>query len=285
MSSPSGEIKHVSDTALMVAGCRALETARSDGFVHDPFAERLAGERGMAIVRSIPRPEMMCFGIGVRSRFMDELITNCITGNSITTVLSIGCGLDSRPWRLDLPANLRWIEIDFPDMLEYKTGVMASEKPRCRLEHLPADLTGAAQRRQVFERAPAAPGLMITEGLLMYLASDIVEALAAEPAAVSGIRYWLSDITSPGFARNIGMDSYQSIQDMRAAGHLDGLQILDVVYRNGWASVDRRSYLTGDIAFAADRIRRMMNIPPGTPLPAPTLPLDDPTGVHLFGRV
>jgi len=48
------------------------------------------------------------------------------------------------------------------------------------------------------------------------------------------------------------MDSYQSIQDMRAKGHLDGLQILDVVYRNGWASVDRRSYLTGESFTVAD---------------------------------
>ncbi|HLH15823.1 MAG TPA: class I SAM-dependent methyltransferase, partial [Bryobacteraceae bacterium] len=61
MSEAPSEIAHVSDTALMVAACRALETECADGFVHDPFAARLAGERGMAILQALPRPEMMRF--------------------------------------------------------------------------------------------------------------------------------------------------------------------------------------------------------------------------------
>jgi O-methyltransferase involved in polyketide biosynthesis len=41
MSSTLGELNHVSDTALMVAACRALETESDEGFVHDPFAARM----------------------------------------------------------------------------------------------------------------------------------------------------------------------------------------------------------------------------------------------------
>jgi O-methyltransferase involved in polyketide biosynthesis len=37
-SNSPDQIQHVSDTALMVAACRALETARGDGLVRDPFA-------------------------------------------------------------------------------------------------------------------------------------------------------------------------------------------------------------------------------------------------------
>ena len=106
-----GEITHVSDTALMVAACRALETESPDGFVHDPFAARLAGERGMAIFQGIPQHEMMRFGIGVRSHFVDELLLEALAANPIETVLSLGCGLDTRPWRLELPPGLRWIEV------------------------------------------------------------------------------------------------------------------------------------------------------------------------------
>jgi len=49
MDSADSEISHVSDTALMVAAARAMETARPDGLVRDPYAERLAGERGMQV--------------------------------------------------------------------------------------------------------------------------------------------------------------------------------------------------------------------------------------------
>jgi len=38
----------------MVAACRALETELPDAFAHDPFAARLAGARGFAILDAVP---------------------------------------------------------------------------------------------------------------------------------------------------------------------------------------------------------------------------------------
>jgi methyltransferase (TIGR00027 family) len=283
MATSGDQIQHVSDTALLVAACRALETARLDGFVRDPFAERLAGERGMAIAQALPRVEIMAFGVGVRSRCLDELVSKCVDERGIRAVLSVGAGLDARPWRLDLPAALRWIEVDFPDVLDYKAAMLASETPKCRLERIAADLNDPSARQAVFAAAFEAPALMITEGLLMYLAAGTIEALASESASSGGVRYWLSDITSPSFARNVGMDSFQTVQAMRADSHLDGLQILGALELHGWTSIERRSYITDIWSFAGPRIQAAMaKRPPGPPPPA--LPPGDPTGVHLFGR-
>src|SRR5690348_6104224 len=132
MSSSDSEIIHVSDTALMVAACRAAETELEDGFVRDPFAARLAGERGKAILNASPYANIARMGLSIRARFVDELLLEALATNSIATVLSVGCGLDTRPWRLDLPANLRWIEIDFADMLDYKERLMSGEKAQDR---------------------------------------------------------------------------------------------------------------------------------------------------------
>ena len=46
-------IRGVSDTAFMVAAWRAAESARPDALFNDPFAARLAGEHGRAIVASL----------------------------------------------------------------------------------------------------------------------------------------------------------------------------------------------------------------------------------------
>jgi O-methyltransferase involved in polyketide biosynthesis len=35
-------------------------------------------------------------------------------------VINLAAGLDSRPYRMQLPALLRWVEVDLPDMLNYK---------------------------------------------------------------------------------------------------------------------------------------------------------------------
>ncbi len=283
MAGSEGEIVHVSDTALMAAACRALETARADGFVRDPFAERLAGARGMAIARALPRMEIMCFGVGVRSRFLDALVTDTVTDEGIRTVVSVGCGLDTRPWRLDLPGDLRWIEVDFTAMLDYKAALLEAERPKCRVDRIAADLNDASQRRAVFAAAGGAAGLMITEGLLMYLAAETVEGLAAEPGAMSGIRYWLTDITSPLMSRIVGMDSFQSVQNMRAPSHLDGTKILETLDRNGWISKKQRSYVTDVWEFAGERIRAARAKAPA-PAAQPPIPPEDPSGVHLFAR-
>ena len=252
MSQPQGEISHVSDTALMVAACRALESDSPDGFVHDPFAARLAGERGMAMLRALPQPEMMRFGIGVRSRFMDELLLETLASEKIATVLSLGCGLDTRPWRLEVPADLRWIEVDFADMLDYKNALMSAETPRCRREFITADVNDAAQRRTIYAAVGPAPALMITEGFLMYLPAATVEALAAEAWQESGIAHWMSDITTTAFMKAINMNMPQSVRDVQAPDCLNGEQILESIQGQGWRTAARRSYIT-DMGFAMER--------------------------------
>jgi len=282
MSLSHGEITHVSDTALMVAACRALESECQDGFVHDPFAARLAGERGLAMLRALPQPEMMRFGIGVRSRFLDELLLEALVSKPIATVLNVGCGLDTRPWRLQLPPRLRWIEVDFADLLDYKDALMSAETPRCRRERITVDLNDAAQRRSIYAAAGAAPGLMITEGLLMYLPAATVNGLAGEAWQESGIAQWISDITTTAFAKAINMNAMRSVRQVQASDFLPGEQILDVVLGHGWVTAARRSYLT-DMAFARERIRRLMG-DRAQPAGPPPVPPDDPTGVHLFLR-
>jgi methyltransferase (TIGR00027 family) len=272
------EISHVSDTALMTAACRAIETDRPDGLIHDPFAAQLAGARGMAIARALDRLDVMCFGIGIRSRFVDQLVIDTITEHRIDTVLSVGAGLDSRPWRLELPPALRWIEVDFPEMLDYKDGVLASAAPKCHRERLAADVNQESGRQSVFAAASGST-LLITEGLLMYLPALTVEALASN----NTINYWMLDVATEQMRQRMQMNSYQSIENVRAADHIEGAEILDVLHRHSWNVLRSLKYATDVMTYAADRIASMFrNVPPGQ-IPKP-MPPGDVSGVHLYGK-
>ncbi len=274
MSVPDGEIAHVSDTALMVAACRAHETGLEDAFIRDPFAARLAGERGLAILEAWPHGERSRLAIAMRTRFIDELLLEALAAHPISTVLSLGCGLDTRPWRLELPPELRWIEVDFADLLDYKDRVMSGETPRCRRERLAADINDPAGRRALWQAAGSATALMITEGLLLYLPEATVEDLATEAREQCGAAYWISDIMSSAFRPQ----GAQSVQRVQASDSLNGEQILDVLRNHGWTSSALRSYIT-DAGFARERMSRMMG---GAALPPTPDATDDPTGVHLF---
>jgi len=267
----------------MAAACRALESAREDGLVRDPFAERLAGSRGDAILHGITAWQLMCFGVGLRTRFLDDLVIETIARESIEVVLSVGAGLDTRPWRLKLPRRLRWIEADFPEMLSYKMGAMAAEEPQCRLEPVAADVTVRAEREVMFAAVVGAPALIITEGLLMYLAGATVEALAAD-AARHGVRRWLLDSASLDLARMMGWDARYSIENVRAPGHLQGAALLDAVRSKGWSQLCFRSYSRDASEVAAERIAAMVRPYVEKGIPVPAAPVEDSSGVYLFGR-
>jgi methyltransferase (TIGR00027 family) len=195
--SEANSIRNVSDTALWVAIYRAMESERSDALFHDPYARRLGGERGEAIVREMPGGTRMAWSMVVRTALMDELIMRCVREGA-RTVLNLAAGLDARPYRMDLPASLRWIHVDMPDMVAYFREQMAGETPRCRLELISADLRDAQARRDTLANAASeGPVLVITEGLLIYLRAEDVAALASDLNDVAQARWWISDLASP----------------------------------------------------------------------------------------
>lgn len=212
MTSP---IRNVSDTALWVATYRAQETARKDAIFRDPYAVRLAGERGPAIVRAL-RGMAMDWPMIVRTAVMDEIVQRQVAQGA-RTVLNLACGLDTRPWRLPLPKSLRWIDADLPGMIDYKRERLAGETPRCAYEARAVDLADAHARAALFaDAAKNGPVLVVAEGLLVYLRDDTVKALSRDLHA-AGMRWWLFDLASPMLLRMLQKryDEHMAAADAR----------------------------------------------------------------------
>jgi methyltransferase (TIGR00027 family) len=287
MSAVQQDPQHVSETALMVAAARAMETARPDGIIRDVFAAELAGNRGMALTRGVPGLDWMMFGIAIRCRFVDELLLQALTmakdsGRAINTVIALGAGLDARPWRLDLPPDLRWIEVDFGAILNYKAAQLSEHHPTCHVERVQADLDDKSGREAVFLAAGEAPALMISEGLIMYLQPTTVEALAADASPASGgIRYWVLDVFSKDLMSRAHQD-WKGVENLRPKDHLRGAQILNVARRHGWKELARRTYTRDAWDLAPERIRTIEGVTPI--VDERNASGSDPSGVYLFER-
>ena len=193
------EITHISDTARWVATYRAMETERPDAIFRDPFAERLAGQQGRQIVESMPRGRQSAWAMITRTAVFDEIIYDLVRGGGVDLVVNLAAGLDARPWRLDLPPKLRWVDVDLPDILRYKTDELKNERTKCAYEAVYADLREPATRQALFSQlgASASRALIVTEGLLVYLTAEQVGALASALHAQPSFRWWLIDLASP----------------------------------------------------------------------------------------
>jgi methyltransferase (TIGR00027 family) len=192
-------IEHVSDTARWVAVYRAMETERPDAIFRDPFARRLAGERGQAIVDEMKRGRALAWAMITRTAVFDEMILDAIKREEVDLVVNLACGLDARAWRLDVPKDLHWVDVDFPVMIDYKTEIMKNERPVCRYEAISTDLTDDAVRSALFARlgAGAQRVLVISEGLLIYLTPEQVSTLARDLHSQPSFRWWLLDLAHP----------------------------------------------------------------------------------------
>ncbi|CAM3249920.1 class I SAM-dependent methyltransferase [Tsukamurella hominis] len=187
----------VDDTARWVAHHRATESARPDALFHDPFAARLAGAEGAAIAEGAAPAAGGGDGwyLTARTVLIDEAVAAAIA-DGCDTVVNLGAGLDARPYRLDLPADLEWIEVDLPAILEHKAAVLAAETPRCRLRRVPLDLAGDGLADLLAGLADRRI-LVLSEGLVMYLSPDEADALA-DVLRAAGVHRWCLDLSSAG---------------------------------------------------------------------------------------
>lgn len=199
MSQPGPPVRDVSDTARWVAYFRALETKRPDALFRDPFAERLAGEQGVHIANTLPDGNKHEWAWVARTYLFDQFITREIQQGA-DLVLNLAAGLDARPYRMELPSQLRWIEVDFPEIIAYKEEKLVHDKPRCVLGRVSLDLADLPARRALFARLSkqASRIAVVSEGLLIYFTDEEVASLATDLAQSEHVESWSVDLASPG---------------------------------------------------------------------------------------
>lgn len=235
-------IRNVSDTARWVAFYRAMESERPDAIFRDPFARRLAGERGEAIVRALPKGEQMAWPMIVRTAVMDEIILRVVKEGA-DCVVNLAAGLDARPWRLPLPSELMWVDVDHPEMIESKLEKLATERPVCRYEGVRLDLSERGPRQALFARLGAAchRALVLTEGLLVYLPAESVSELAGDLHAQPHFQFWLMDLASPGLLKMLEKSFGKTLREGNAPFRFGPAENTEFFRPYGWREIEWRS--------------------------------------------
>jgi len=201
-SSSEPLIRNISDTARWVAVYRARETERPDALFKDPYARKLAGERGEEIARSLPFAEKYAWPYVARTINFDRIVEERIRQGA-DMVINLAAGLDARPYRMELPSQLQWVEVDLAPLTDYKEEILAGEKPHCQLRRVRLDLADRGKRQELFRElgSQSRKAVILTEGLLVYLSVDEVLELGRDLAAQPSFRDWAVDLASPGLLK------------------------------------------------------------------------------------
>lgn len=199
MKVAASPVKSVSDTAFWVAYYRAVESKKKQPLFRDPLAELLTGEYGKKVSDSMTTfGQYAYWSVTIRTRIIDDFIEKYIK-QGYKTIINLGAGLDTRPYRLNFPAGMQWIEIDLPHVVALKNEKLKNHIPNCNLQRVGLDLSDQVARSRLFSELnhSTGPALILTEGIIPYLAEDSVKSLANDIKDQSNFKLWLAEYYSP----------------------------------------------------------------------------------------
>ncbi len=179
---PGLNLSDVSNTALLTLYCHAMESQSENPILKDPFAEDIAAaldpvlaQSQDKLLRSLANRQIepnLAVHIALRARKYDELATRFLAKNPDGILVNLGCGLDTRFYRID-NGKLRFFDVDLPEMIEVKRRLLPPHDRYQLLANSVFDLEWLEELQKYGDQ----PVMFLAEGLLMYLEPERVKAL------------------------------------------------------------------------------------------------------------
>ncbi len=178
MTSDKIQFAKEKETMLMTLSGRAMQSQWKDPILRDPWSEeamrhidydmskQLKGVSSWGMWRDIG-PTI----IATRAATFDQLTNRYLSEHPVATVLHLGCGMDSRVFRIDPPASVQWFDVDYPDVIDLRRQLFPT-RDSYHLIGAPLD-----DLRWLDQVPRDRPGLMVAEGVLHYLSESEVKAL------------------------------------------------------------------------------------------------------------
>ena len=171
---------------------RALEAEQSPPWFEDSLALALARRIGSIRAASGDTApeigEVLRTWIAVRTRFLDELMVDA-ADDGVRQIVIVGAGLDARAFRLPVPADLAFFEVDRADVAEVKERLVSSTgiKPTSRRVMVVGDVLDPDWVASLTDAGWRAgrPTLWVLEGLLIYFTPDTRHRLLSQLTRVS----------------------------------------------------------------------------------------------------
>jgi O-methyltransferase involved in polyketide biosynthesis len=167
------------ETMLMMLSSKAIQSQWKNPILRDPWAEEAMGHIDYDMSKTLTGvaswgmwKEIGCTIVATRAATFDLLTNQYLADHPDATVIHVGCGMDSRVFRIDPPANVQWFDVDYPDVIDLRRQLFPERGASYHLIGAPLD-----DLRWLDEVPRDRPGLFIAEGVLHYLSETEVKAL------------------------------------------------------------------------------------------------------------
>jgi O-methyltransferase involved in polyketide biosynthesis len=173
MLSIVGEAVHLTaekETLLLTLYGKALDSRLPGSILHDTFADDVVHKIDFDF-GSLSLPRGGEVSLPVRAKHLDGWTREFLAAHPRANVLHLGCGLDSRVFRIDPSPpgddGVRWYDVDYPEVIALRRKLYPARA--AGYETIGSSVTAL---RWLDGVAADRPTLVVAEGLLVYLRRD-----------------------------------------------------------------------------------------------------------------
>ncbi len=161
----------VSNTAYYCCGVRMEDANRVRPVCNDVYAERFMDEKGRRIFEPFKTEKMPNISNITRCRLIDDHLQAELAENGQLTIINIGAGFDTRPYRL---AGGNWVEFDDPQIVSYKNDKLPVEECSNPLRRIAIDFSRESLAEKLAEESRGEHVVFVIEGVFMYLEPEAI---------------------------------------------------------------------------------------------------------------
>ncbi|WP_292390396.1 class I SAM-dependent methyltransferase [Mesorhizobium sp.] len=165
MTAEKANLTRAKETLLMTLYGKALESRLPHSLLKDHFADAAVRRIDYDFSR-LKVDANLGIGFAIRAKTLDVHVEDFLARNPDAIVLHLGCGLDTRVFRVDPPRDVDWFDVDYPEVIELRRKLYP---PRDGYHLVASSLTEPGWLTDVSRNRPA---IVVAEGLTPYLAAD-----------------------------------------------------------------------------------------------------------------
>ena len=231
----------VSQTAYWTLAARVDDAESERPVVGDAFAARLMNDEARGVAERVGGPlRRTTLSLVVRHRLIDDRLAAELARDPALPVVVVGCGFDSRAFRL---RGGRWVELDEPGLLSYKeTRLPAAEAPN-ELVRVPIRFAEASLEETLAPHATDARAAVVLEGVVGYLRDDELHGTLSALTQLFPHHVLYCDLLTRAFVARYSRKLVRHIGELGATFGSSSDSPETAFEEHGYRAVDRASIM------------------------------------------
>ncbi|HEY8559616.1 MAG TPA: SAM-dependent methyltransferase [Pyrinomonadaceae bacterium] len=233
-------MKPISKTAFYCCGVRMQDAESANPVCGDVYAKNFMSEDGLRVFEAFKDETSPNASNVVRHRIIDDFLRAALLENSDLRIVTVGAGFDSRPYRL---AGGVWIELDEPQVIEYKNERLPVEESANPLHRIPMDFATDSLEEKLAPFAGTDPVVIVIEGVFVYLDENEIIDVLSKLRRLFPRHKLICDLMSRAFFEKYGRTLHEKINDIGTVFRVDAVEPEEIFLAHGYRRRHRISII------------------------------------------